>query len=92
MKEDDLKSLVARITSEVTAEVDKAELERGISLAQLKDHARELGGGKLDSAWTISYNTSGKIADKLTDQLRDVAWTISYSTTSKVADISKPVK
>ena len=86
MNEDELKKLINRVTTEVVAEVDRAEVERGISISQLREHARELGGGKLDTAWTISYDTSSKVADNLGANIGgSAAWTISYDTSGKVA-------
>jgi len=58
MNEDQMKDLVTRVTKEVAAEIKQAEIDRGISISELREHAKELGGGNLDSAWTISYNTS----------------------------------
>lgn len=86
MNDADMKSLVSRVTSEVVAEVSRAETARGISISQLRDHAKDLGGGKLDSAWTISYDTSSKVTDNLGANIGGAAaWTISYDTSGKVA-------
>ncbi len=91
MNEDQMKELVARVTKEVAGEIKQAEIDRGISISELRDHAKDLGGGKLDSAWTISYNTSDNIAGNLTDRVGPAAWTISYNT-SNIAASTKGVK
>lgn len=83
MNEKEIKILIAQVTAEVVAEVQRAEVERGISIAELSEQAKKLGGGRLDTAWKISYDTSSKIADKLED-LGSTAWKISYDTSSKV--------
>lgn len=86
MNDADIKSLISRVTTEVLSEVSRAETARGISISQLRDHAKELGGGKLDNAWTISYDTSSKVAENLGEGIGGAAaWTISYDTSSKVA-------
>lgn len=87
MNEDEMKALITRVTAEVVSEVKKVEAERGIGVSELRDHAKELGGGKLDTAWKISYDTSSKLSDAA-----DVAaWKISYDTSGKVAGIADNV-
>jgi hypothetical protein len=63
MNEEELKALVSRVTASVIAEVNRAEVQRGISVSQFRDQVRELGGGNLNSAWSISYSTSGIALD-----------------------------
>jgi len=87
MNENELKSLVDRVLKDVLSEVTKGEAIRGLRVGELKDRAAELGGGRLDSAWTISYSTSNATLIERLDaaSVKDaVAWTISYST-SKVS-------
>jgi len=87
MNENELKSLVDRVSKDVLSEVTKGEAIRGLRVGELKDRAAELGGGRLDSAWTISYSTSNATLIERLDaaSVKDaVAWTISYST-SKVS-------
>jgi hypothetical protein len=82
MNEEELKSLVARVTASVVTEVNKAEVDRGLSITKLRDHAKDLGSGNLDQAWTISYSTT-QIVGKGSVDPGIAAWTISYAT-SKV--------
>ncbi|KAM3093113.1 hypothetical protein ACKFKG_20140 [Phormidesmis sp. 146-35] len=83
MDENELKVLVARVSKDVLSEVTKGEAIRGLKVGELKDRAAELGGGRLDSAWTISYSTANATLIERLDpaSVKDaVAWTISYST------------
>jgi hypothetical protein len=89
MDENELKALVARVSSDVLSEVKKGEAIRELKVGELKDRAAELGGGRLDSAWTISYSTSNAALIERLDPTRvkdAVAWTISYST-SKISAV-----
>ncbi len=85
MNEEDIKKIISRVTAEVVKEVQQAEVSRGISLSDLKVHAKELGGGKLDAAWTISYDTKGSVGDIGREDLS--AWKISYDTKGRITDI-----
>ncbi len=80
MNEAELKVLIGRVTESVVSEVKRSEAERGISIAELRDHATELGGGKLPSAWKISYDTSGNLVG---NAMGPAAWKISYDTSGK---------
>ena len=83
MKEDELKNLIARVTDSVVQEVKVAEAARGISISDLREHAKEFGGGKLGSAWKISYDTSGRVIEGF-EESDIAAWKISYDTSGKV--------
>ena len=92
MNDEQIKKLIARVTQEVVSEVQQAEVERGISISELYEHAKKLGGGSLDSAWKITYDTSGRIADSLVDQIGPSAWKITYDTSGKVSAGGKVTK
>lgn len=58
-------------------------MDRGLSVTKLRDHAKDLGGGRLDQAWAISYATTKVVGnDKIDTGI--AAWSITYNTSSKV--------
>lgn len=91
MNDDDLKALVARVTAEVVSEVKRAEAARGISVAEISAYAKELGGGKLPSAWKISYDTSSKLAEA-GGPGEPTAWKITYDTSGKIVSPQETIK
>jgi hypothetical protein len=91
MNEEELKALVARVTKQVVNEVKLAEEQRGISVRELADHAKALGGGDI-SAWKITYDTKGVDLNTVADPASISAWKISYDTKRAIDDGSNIIE
>lgn len=83
MNEEEMKKLITRVTESVMAEVNQAELQRSMSVSELSVRAKELGGGNLNQAWKVTYDTNGFTdVGKISDNIQ--AWKISYDTSGIV--------